>query len=90
MRRIIPADHFLTYMIHHSSNIAQKRRLRKEHLTPNDWLRLLQEKAKNPLSIETVYDKIIFEQYNLHLLEKDLLERKGVKWSWGVENEKCN
>jgi len=38
MRRIVPLEHLQTYMIQHTTNKAQKRRLRRELLNITDWV----------------------------------------------------
>ena len=43
MRRIIPLEHIQTYMIQHTTNKAQKRRLRRELLNMTDWFRVIIE-----------------------------------------------
>jgi len=70
MRRIVPVDHFQTFMIQHSTNKAQKRRLRRELLNARDWMKLVEEKSKVPITLDAAY-KIIFEQYNLHLIKPE-------------------
>jgi hypothetical protein len=90
MRRIIPADRFQQFMIHHSVNKAQRRRVRREELTPNDWLALIAQRtsAEQIKTLDEMYNStngIVFEQYNLHMIDRAKLE--GAKWSWEVEDE---
>ena len=86
MRRLVPAEHVQSFMIHHAENKAQTRRLRSELLTARDWMRIVLEKAKNPVTIEEAYDDIVYHQYNLHLINPKAFEGKS-KWSWSVEKE---
>ena len=85
MRRIIPLEHIQTYMIQHTTNKAQKRRLRRELLNMTDWFRVIKEKSKHPITLDAAY-KIVYEQYNLHLIKKSSFEGYS-KWSWEVEDE---
>lgn len=85
MRRIVPLQYLQTYMIQHTTNKAQKRRLRRELLNVTDWLRVVKEKEKHPITLKDAY-KIIFEQYNMHLIKKEAFEGHS-KWSWEVEDE---
>lgn len=85
LRRIVPLDHLQTFMIQHTTNKAQKRRLRRELLNMTDWMRIVDVKAKHPISLDEAY-KIIYEQYNLHLIDTKLFEGRS-KWSWEVEEE---
>ena len=86
LRRLVPADHIQSYMIHHAENKAQKRRLRSELLNARDWLRIVAQKAKAPITIQQAYNDIIFHQYNLHLIEPQRFAGSS-KWSWDVEAE---
>jgi len=81
MRRIIPVEHFPLFMIHHSSNIAQKRRRRKEHLTMSNWSSIIAIKSLAPITIDEAYNTIIYQQYNLHLIEPKRFESTA-KWSY--------
>jgi hypothetical protein len=72
-------------MIQHTTNKAQKRRLRRELLNVTDWLRVVKEKEKHPITLEAAY-KIVFEQYNMHLIKREDFEGSS-KWSWEVEDE---
>lgn len=86
LRRLVPAEHIQSYMIHHAENKAQKRRLRSELLTARDWLKIVAEKAKAPITVEEAYNEIIYHQYNLHLIEPQKFAGAS-SWSWGVEVE---
>lgn len=81
MRRIIPVNLFPLFMIHHSTNIAQKRRRRKEHLTMSNWSNIVASKSLTPISIDEAYNIIIYQQYNLHLIERKRFESTA-KWSY--------
>ncbi len=87
LRRVTPVDALQQFMIHHSSNIAQKRRLRKELLTPNLWAALVANLSLAPISLEAAYgrDGIVAQQYNLHLLDTERLAAKQVKWSFAKD-----
>ena len=54
---------------------------RKEHLKLSDWKRIIVEKSLSPISIDEAYNVIIFEQYNLHLIDRKRFE-KSAKWSY--------
>lgn len=86
VRRVVPAEHLQSYMIHHAENKAQKRRLRTELLNARDWDRIVAQKAASPITIERAYDEIVYQQYNLHLINKQAFEGKS-KWTYGVERE---
>lgn len=85
LRRIVPLNHLQTFMIQHTTNKAQKRRLRRELLNMTDWMRIVDEKSKHPITLDEAY-KIIYEQYNLHLIDTKLFEGRS-KWSWEVAEE---
>ena len=85
MRRIVPVQNLQSFMIQHATNKAQKRRLRRELLNARDWLRVVEEKSKNPITLDDAY-KIIYEQYNLHLINPKNFEPQSV-WSWNVDTE---
>ena len=46
LRRVIPVQNFLVFMVHHSVNKAQKRRLRKDLLTMQNWSDLVANKMQ--------------------------------------------
>jgi hypothetical protein len=48
-------------------------------------LRVVKEKARSPITLDAAY-KIVFEQYNMHLIKKEAFEGHS-KWSWDVEDE---
>ena len=85
MRRIVPVEHLQTFMIQHTTNKAQKRRLRRELLNMTDWRRIVDEKVEHPITLGEAYN-IIYEQYNLHLIDPSEFKGKS-KWSWKVEEE---
>lgn len=35
-----------------------------------------------PRAVEDVYERVVFEQYNLHLIDGERLRGEGVKWAW--------
>lgn len=74
MRRIVPADHFQSFMIYHSSNKGYLRRKRKDLLTMSDWNSIIQ--SKQQISLKEAYD-IIHKQYNLHLLREHVFKGKS-------------
>lgn len=74
MRRIVPVDHFQSFMIYHSSNKGYLRRKRKELLTITDWNSVI--KLKTPVSLKEAYD-VIHQQYNLHLLRPHVFQGKS-------------
>jgi len=80
LRRIIPADRFQLFMIHHSTDKAQKRRLRKELLNVHNWTQLIAERSLHPLSVEDFYRSTVRLQYNLHLMNTTRLQGK-IKWT---------
>ena len=86
VRRLVPAEHIQSFMIHHAENKAQTRRLRSELLNARDWLRIVAEKAKRPITLQEAYDGIVFHQYNLHLIDTNKFAGKS-RWSWTVEKE---
>eukprot|EP01038_Epipyxis_sp_PR26KG_P005830 gene5830-8042_t len=86
MRRIIPLDHFYLHFMSHGSNIAQKRRLKKDHMSYKNWtdvlsVKLIETKNNKLRTIKQIYDDIIYKQYNLHLIDKNRFG--SCKWSWG-------
>lgn len=82
VRRVIPVEHFELFMIHHSTNKAQKRRLRKELLTALDWKKIINTKRKSPITM-TEYDQIIMNQYNLNLIEFQPFAGKSI-WDFNL------
>jgi len=40
------------------------------------------------LSVEEAQGRIMFQQYNLHLMDTELLRAQGVKWQWDWEWKK--
>lgn len=86
VRRLVPAEHIQSFMIHHAEDKAQTRRLRSELLNARDWLRIVVEKAKRPITLQEAYDDIVFHQYNLHLIDPSKFAGKS-RWSWPVEKE---
>mmetsp|Transcript_14484 Transcript_14484/g.24081 ORF Transcript_14484/g.24081 Transcript_14484/m.24081 type:complete len:124 (+) Transcript_14484:415-786(+) len=102
LRRIIPLEHFQLFMIHHGTDKAQKRRLRRELLTMNNWTEIVRQKLYEAesqimtagadhsaiLSVEEAQGRIMFQQYNLHLMDTELLRAQGVKWQWDWEWKK--
>ncbi|KAJ1411979.1 hypothetical protein B484DRAFT_422963 [Ochromonadaceae sp. CCMP2298] len=85
LRRIIPAEHFQLYMIHHSTDKAQKRRLRKELLTVHNWTQLVANKSlpAHCISIEQAQYGVLPQQYSLELMDLDSLRGKA-KWDWDL------
>lgn len=91
LRRIIPSRNLQAFMMQHSTNKGQKRRLRKDLLNARDWLQLVGDKiakAQNEpfKQLEEVYNTIIFQQYNLHLMRPEKYKGKS-KWSWSLPSE---
>jgi len=82
LRRVIPVDHFQSHMILHSSNKAQNRRPRSELLNMRDWMLLIRNKSKTPLTVEEAYE-VIHEQYNMHLMRPEKYIGKSL-FSWNV------
>lgn len=74
MRRIVPADHFQSFMIYHSSNKGHLRRKRGELLKISDWNSIIS--SKTPVSLKEAYD-VVHNQYNLHLLREHLFKDKS-------------
>lgn len=63
--------------------------LRKELLTMQHWQALIDDKRRQPPTIEQVYQTILYEQYNLHLMDYTRLDGhiKYVKWkNWASSN----
>ena len=90
VRRVIPTRNFQSFLIFHSTNKARGRVDRRSHVSVSDWVDLIKERMQaSIISIEDAYNKIIFEQYNLHLLDKESLANKWgtSKWHWGTEYE---
>jgi len=77
MRRIIPADHFQSFMIYHSSQKGYLRRKRDELLGTADWQAIIKSKSRKPISLRQAYD-IISQQYNLHLLRSHVYQGKSL------------
>ena len=70
VRRLVPfRPSVQTFMLHHSANKAQKRRLRRELLSMQDWIDMVKRKAASPVSLHTAA-QIVFDQYNLGLIPK--------------------
>lgn len=90
VRRVIPTHNFQSFLIFHSTNKARGRVDRRSHISVSEWMDLIKERMQaSIMSIEEAYNKIIFEQYNLHLLDKESLANKWAtsKWYWGAEYE---
>lgn len=72
------------FMIHHSVNKAQTRRLRKELLSQSAWDQVIQEKSASPITLEKAYE-LVWEQYNLGGIDTAKFTtgdgRKSV-WDW--------
>ena len=89
MRRVVPAGRIQDWMIHHTVDKAQKRRLRKELMNARDWKALVQSKfQQGAISIEEAYNNHVYNQYNLGLIEQDRFKGKSI-WSWGVASEEA-
>ena len=74
------------FMIHHSVNKAQTRRLRKELLSQSAWEGIIQEKCEQPVTLERAYDRV-WQQYNLGGIDASKLEApdgKKSKWDWNM------
>lgn len=74
------------FMIHHSVNKAQTRRLRKELLSQSAWEGIIQEKCEQPVTLERAYD-LVWQQYNLGGIDASKLEApdgKKSKWDWNM------
>ncbi len=82
MRRIVPITPSIQqYMVHHSVNKAQKRRLRKELLSMQDWMDLVKNKTTSLISLKTAYEDIIFKQFNLDIIDPAVYKDQSV-WSY--------
>ena len=82
MRRVVPITPSIQpYMVHHSVNKAQKRRLRKELLSRQDWLDLVKNKTASPITLKTAYEDIIFKQFNLDIIDPTLFKDQSV-WNY--------
>jgi len=88
LRRIIPSRNLQSFMIQHSTNKGQKRRLRKDMLTAIEWLQLVAEKKSklDHQQLDEFYNTIIRQQYNLHLIRPEQFLGKS-KWSWELPSE---
>lgn len=86
MRRVTPLEGYESFMIHHAVDKAQTRRPRKELLNARDLHKVVEEKAKHPITIEEAYDTHIYNQYNLGLMDISKFSGKSL-WSWGVDKE---
>lgn len=90
VRRVIPTQNFQSFLIFHSTNKARGRVDRRSHVSVSEWMELIKDRMQaRIISIEEAYNKIIFEQYNLHLLDKESLTNKWgtSRWYWGAEYE---
>jgi len=88
MRRVIPAAHYETFMIHHAVDKAQGRRPRSELLNARQLHSVIREKIEGNkvVSIEEAYNTHVYNQYNLGLMDTSKFEGKSL-WSWGVDKE---
>lgn len=86
VRRLIPVDHFEQSMIHHATDKAQHRRPRNELLNAVQLQAVVEEKMRAPITIDEAYNTLIFQQYNLHLMDKAKFDGKSL-WSWEVPKE---
>jgi len=88
MRRIIPAAHYETFMIHHAVDKAQSRRPRGELLNAREFHEIIRDKIDNNkvVSIEDAYNTHVYNQYNLGLMDTTKFAGKSM-WSWGVDKE---
>ncbi len=89
IRRVIPMDKVQLFMIHHSTNIAQVRRPKNELLTMTMWVNLIEELDRRPspnntLALEDFYHRNIFEQFNMHLIDKNGI-RPPSKWTYDLD-----
>ena len=77
------------FMVHHSVNKAQTRRLRKELLNQRDWAEMVRRKSAAPISIEKA-GELVWEQFNLEGIDPTKLDRgdRVSKWSWKLPTEK--
>ena len=76
------------FMVHHSVNKAQTRRLRKELLNQRDWAELVRRKSMTPISIEEA-GELVWQQYNMGGIDPakfDTGDRKS-KWDWDLPRE---
>jgi hypothetical protein len=75
-------ENIQSFRLHHLPNIGHKRRLKKELLSWENWSQILAEKKTHPLSVQYVYDNIIYQQYNLHLIDYRAIagKVKFVRW----------
>jgi hypothetical protein len=56
---------------------------RRELLTAALWSELLINKSRTPIPIDEAYGRIVHDQYNLGLIDREALRRSGTKWAWG-------
>lgn len=77
------------FMVHHSVNKAQTRRLRKELLNQRDWAEMVKRKSAAPISIEKA-GELVWEQFNLGGIDPAKLDQgdRVSKWSWELPAEK--
>ena len=47
-----------------------------------DWDRLVAGKAGSALTVEEAYNRIVFQQFNLHLVDRQRLAEAKIKWSY--------
>ncbi len=48
-------------------------------------MELIANKSVSPISVDHAYNHIVFDQYNLGLIDKDALRRTDTKWAWDEE-----
>ena len=76
------------FMVHHSVNKAQTRRLRKELLNQRDWATLIHKKSAEPISIERA-SELVWQQYNLGGIDPEKFNTgdRQSKWDWNLPQE---
>ena len=89
-KQLLPENNnkWSNFVIHHSVNKAQTRRLRKELLNQRDWARVVQQKSTTPISIEEAAS-LVWDQYNLGGIDKTKFDTgdRVSRWDWELPPE---
>ena len=53
-------------------------------MTYTKWMEVIKQQSQTPITIDKAYNEIIYQQYNLYLIDKVHYDHSKAKWSWGV------